>query len=250
VSVERLTRMDDEQLGQAIHGLERMLLVPEPPDVTAAVAGAIRSGRRPRRRLSSGMRVAILVAAAIVLLAAAAAAARLVIDVGGIRIEPPPTTTPSVAPPPVTGPAFGEPTSLATAEREAGFQPIVPASLGRPDRVWVAQGNEPGSILIAMAWLPRPDLPRIPGTPYGASLLEVQGSAELVAKLVDVRFLQLSHGAYWIHGPHQVELLTGGETRTFTVTGNVLIWQRGDLVLRLEASLPKPDALRIAGLAR
>jgi len=249
VSVDRLTRMDDEQLGRAIHGLERMLLVPEPPDVAAAVAGAIRSGRRQHRRLSTGMRVAILVAAAIVLLAAAAAAARLVIDAGGIRIEPPPTTTPSLAPP-LTGPAFGEPTSLAAAEGEAGFQPIVPRALGHPDRVWIARGNDPGSILIAMAWVPRPDLPRIPGTPYGASLIEVHGQAEFVAKLVDVRFLQLSNGVYWIHHPHQVELLTGGGTRTFTVTGNVLIWQRGDLALRLETNLPEPDALRIAGLPR
>ena len=249
MSVDRLTRMDDEQLGRAIHGLERMLLVPEPPDVAAAVAGAIRSGRRPRRRLSTGIRVAILVAAAIVLLAAAAAAARLVIDVGGIRIEPPPTTTPSPAPP-LTGPAFGEPTSLAAAEAEAGFRPIVPRALGQPDRVWIARGNDPGSILIAMAWVPRPGLPRIPGTPYGASLIEVSGQAEFVAKLVDVRFLEVSHGVYWIHRPHQVELLTGSGTRTFTVTGNVLIWQHGDLALRLETNLPEPDALRIAGLPR
>lgn len=250
MSLEHLTRLDDEELGGALRRLEPLLRKPDAPDVAAAVTTAIRAGQRPRRRLSRRVRLAILVAATLLMLATAAAAARLVIDVGGIRIEPPATTTPSVAPPPLTGPTFGEPTSLATASREAGFQPIVPAALGRPDRVWIAPGDDPGSVLIAMAWLLRPDLPRIPGTPYGASLIEVHGDAELVAKRVDTRFLQLSHGGYWIHGPHQLELLTGGETRTFTVTGNVVIWQRGELALRLETNLSKPDALTIASLSR
>ena len=151
--------------------------------------------------------------------------------------------------PPITGPAFGEPTTLAAAAREAGFRPYVPGDLGRPDRVWIARGNEPGSILVAMAWFPRPDLPRIPETPYGATLIEVPGEAEIVAKLVDPRFVQMSDGAYWIAHPHDVELLTGGETRTFHVTGHTLVWERGDLALRLETDLLRADAKRIADLA-
>jgi hypothetical protein len=250
VSLEHLTRMDDEDLGLAVRSLEPLLRKPEPPDVASAVATAIRAGQGPRRRLSRPVRVAILVAAALLLLTTAAIAARLVIDVGGIRIEPPPATTPSVSPPPLVGPAFGEATTLAAAEREAGFRPVVPDALGKPDRVWIARGNEPGSILIAMAWLPRDDLPRIPGTPYGASLIEVHGDAELVAKQVDVRFVQLSHDVFWIRHPHQVELLTGGGTRTFIVTGHVLIWQSGDLALRLETDLPKAEALALAGRSR
>jgi hypothetical protein len=250
VSVDRLTRMDDERLGRAVHALEPMLAVPTPPDVRDAVADAIRSGRRPRRRLSSGARVAILVAAALLLLATAAVAARFVIDLGGIRIEPAPTGTASVSRPPLTGPAFGEPTTLAEAEQEAGFRPIVPATLGRPDRVWISRGIDPGSVMVAMAWLPRADLPKIPGTPYGATLIEVRGEAEAVAKFVDPRYIRVSHGAYWIGHPHDVELLTGGGTRTFHVTGHTLIWQRGDLALRLETDLPKRDAFTVAGLPR
>jgi hypothetical protein len=250
VSVERLTRMDDEELGRALHALEPMLVAPTAPDVRGPVVDAIRSGRRPRRRFSSGARVAILVAAVLLLLATAAAAARFVIHVGGIRIEPPPTTSPSASHPPITGPAFGEPTTLAEADDEAGFRPVVPAALGDPDRVWIARGIEPGSVMIAMAWLPRDDLPRIPGTPYGASLIEVEGDSELVAKYVDTRFVDLSHGVFWIGVPHEVELLTGGQTRVFAVTGHTLIWQRGDLALRLETNLSKPDAIAMAGLPR
>jgi hypothetical protein len=249
VSAQRLTQMDDEELGRALRALEPILLVPHAPDVTGAVSDAIRAGRRPRRRVASGVRLAILVAAALVLLATAAVAARWVIDLGGIRIEPPPTTSPSISRPPLTGPAFGEPMRLAQAETAAGFRAIVPPKLGRPDRVWLASGDEPGSVMIAMAWFPRPDLPRIPGTPYGASLIEVQGDADLVAKRVDVRFVELpAPDTYWIHTEHEVELLTGDETRVFVVTGNVLIWQDGVLALRLETNLAKADAIAFADL--
>jgi hypothetical protein len=249
VSVDRLTRMDDEELGRSIHALEPMLLVPRAPDVTEAVSDAIRDGRRPRRRVASGVRLAILVAAALLLLATAAAATRWVIDLGGITIEPPATTSPSVSRPPLTGPAFGEPMRLAEAETAAGFDAIVPSKLGKPDRVWLTSGDEPDSVAIAMAWFPRPGLPRIPGTPYGASLIEVRGASDLVAKRVEVRFVELAApDTYWIHAEHEVELLTGDETQVFVVTGNVLVWQDGVLALRLETDLSKADALAIADL--
>jgi hypothetical protein len=226
-----------------------MLLVPRAPDVTEAVSDAIRAGRRPRRRVASGVRLAILVAAALLLLATAAAATRWVIDLGGITIEPPATTSPSVSRPPLTGPAFGEPMRLAEAETAAGFDAIVPSKLGKPDRVWLTSGDEPDSVAIAMAWFPRPGLPRIPGTPYGASLIEVRGASDLVAKRVEVRFVELAApDTYWIHAEHEVELLTGDETQVFVVTGNVLVWQDGVLALRLETDLSKADALAIADL--
>jgi hypothetical protein len=249
VSLERLTRMDDEQLGRALHALEPMLLAPGAPDVTGGVAEAIRSGRRPRRRLSSRVRLAILIAAALLLLATAAAAARLVVDLGGIRIEPPVTSSPTASGPPLNGPALGEPMSLTQAEAASGVRAIIPRALGRPDRVWLSSGDEPDSVLLAMAWFPRPGLPRIPGTPFGASLIEVRGTADLVVKHVEARFVELTPSrAYWVHATHEVELLTGDHTQVFVVTGNVLIWQDGSLALRLETNLPKADALAAAGL--
>ena len=87
MSAQRLSRMTDEELGGALRTLEPMLVQPPPPDVMGEVEAAIDSGQRPRRRLSSGLRIAILIAAALLLIATAAAAAKLVIDLGGIRIE-------------------------------------------------------------------------------------------------------------------------------------------------------------------
>jgi len=121
--------------------------------------------------------------------------------------------------------------------------------------VWLTSGtrafDQPDPVLVAMAWLPRPGLPRIPGTPFGASLIEVRGDDDVLVKHVGAPFDELRGGrAYWIHAPHEVELLTRDGTRVFPVTGNVLVWQRGALALRLEIRLARRTALHLAGLAQ
>ena len=55
--------------------------------------------------------------------------------------------------------------------------------------------------------------------------------------------------ALWLEGaPHVVTLDEDGEIRRFTtrLAGNVLIWTRGDLTLRLEGDLTKQRALELA----
>lgn len=255
MSAQRLSRMTDEELGEALRAVEPMLLQPPPSDVTGEVRAAIDAGRRPRRRLSSRLRIAILIAAALLLIATAAAAAKLVIDLGGIRIEREPTLTTTPTSSPIAGVALGRSVTLTEATAAAGFTPLVPRELGAPDRVWLTSGtrafDQPDTVLVAMAWLPRPGLPRIPGTPFGASLIEVRGDDDVLVKHVGAPFDELPQAhAYWIDSPHELELLTRGGTRVFPVTGNVLVWQRGALALRLETALAQRAALRLAGLAR
>ena len=255
MSAQRLSRMTDEELGEALRALEPMLLQPPPPEVAGEVGAAIDAGRRPRRRLSSRLRIAILIAAALLLIATAAAAAKLVIDLGGIRIEREPTLSTTPTSSPIAGVALGRSVTLAEATAAAGFTPVVPRELGAPDRVWLTSGtrtfDQPDSVLVAMAWLPRPGLPRIPGTPFGASLIEVRGDDDVLVKHVGAPFDELREAhAYWIDTPHEVELLTRDGTRVFPVTGNVLVWQRGALALRLETDLAQRAALDLAGLSR
>jgi hypothetical protein len=255
VSAQRLSRMTDEELGEALRTLEPMLLQPQPPDVTGEVVTAIDAGRRPRRHISSSLRIAILIAAALLLIATAAAAAKFVIDLGGIRIEREPTLTTTPTSSPIAGVALGRSVTLTEATAAAGFTPLIPRELGAPDRVWLTSGtrafDQPDTVLVAMAWLPRPGLPAIPGTPFGASLIEVRGDDDVLVKHVGAPFDELRGGrAYWIHAPHEVELLTRDGTRVFPVTGNVLVWQRGTLALRLETDLAQRAALHLAGLAR
>jgi len=255
VSAERLSRMSDEELGEALRNLEPMLLQPPSPDVMRELGATIGAGRRPRRHLSSRTRIVILIAAALLLIATAAAAAKLVIDLGGIRIEREPTLTTTPTSSPFAGVALGRSITLTEATAAAGFVPVVPRELGAPDRVWLTSGtrafDQPETVLVAMAWLPRPGLPRIPGTPFGASLIEVRGDDDVLVKHVGAPFDELREvHAYWIDTPHEVELLTRDGTRVFPVTGNVLVWQRDTLALRLEIGLAQRAALHLAGLAR
>jgi hypothetical protein len=254
VSVERLSRMTDRELGEALRALEPMLLEPQPPDVLPDVRASIHAGRRRRHR-SSRARIAILIAAALLVLATAAAAAKLVIDLGGIRIEREPTLTGTPTGSPIAGVELGRSLTLTEATAAAGFTPVVPRELGAPDRVWLTSGarafDQPDTVLVAMAWLPRPGLPRIPGTPFGASLIEVRGDVDVLVKHVGAPFDDLPRAhAFWIDTPHEVELLTRDGTRVFPVTGTVLVWQRGTLALRLETDLPQRPALHLAGLGR
>jgi hypothetical protein len=245
VSVEHLLQMDDDELGAAVASLDLAWPTPSPGLADEVVE---RIGRgHPRSRV----RWVLVVAAALLLLAAAAVAARLVIDLGAIKIEHVPSlgATPSR---PVRPADLGTPVMLAEAAAALGYEPTVPASLGPPDRIWLTETTtsfEPPtrSVAVTMAWRPRPGLPRIPGTPFGATLMQVTGDVDVIAKIVDTPWrYEPDHGAYWITRPHQLQLLTRDGLRRFAVTGHTLLWQADDRAYRLEVALPLGPATRIA----
>jgi hypothetical protein len=68
----------------------------------------------------------------------------------------------------------------------------------------------------------------------------LQGTAYHEAAYVD------GDVAHWIEGPHEIRLLTDEGIERLTVTGNVLLWQDGDAVVRLETALPKTRSIAIA----
>ena len=247
MTVERLAHFDDDELGRALGGLD--LEWPPTPDVTAAVLGDINLGREPHRRLSRTTLV-ILVAAAILALAAAAAAARFALDLGGLEIRSIPTM-PSLPASPVE-PQIGRPVTLDDAERALGEPLPIPSTLGEPDLVWLQRevtSFEPPEqgVVVAMAWRPAPELPRIPGSPYGATLFVFRGDVTVAIKAVAGRIQPVpAHDATWIDTPHELDLLVEGRVRSFRVTGAVLIWPDGDLAMRLEAALPRAGAVRVA----
>jgi hypothetical protein len=102
-------------------------------------------------------------------------------------------------------------------------------------------------IVVAMAWQPQPGLPKIPGTPYGATLFEFRGDHVVAVKGLATPFTPLpAHDAFWIDAPHELDLLIQGHVRAFRVTGTVLLWQEGELAERLETALPRRAVLEIA----
>jgi hypothetical protein len=248
MTAEGLTNLSDDELGGALATLD--IAWPPTPDAHREVLRAIEHGRPPRRRVSRTTLVLIAAVTILVLAAAAAAAAKFIVDLGGIAIQSVPTVTLPASP--VRPAAFGANVSQAEAEAALGSTLPVPPALGVPDRIWLERGttsfeaNERGTI-VAMAWLPRADLPPIPGTPYGATLIVFRGEEVTAIKQISAPITSVGgHDAYWIDAPHELDLLVGGRVRPFRVTGTVLLWQAGGLAERLETALPQRAVLRIA----
>jgi hypothetical protein len=248
-------RLPDEDLGRLLGSLD--VAWPRTPDLRDAVVAEIAApaDRQPATSTRSRRRrVLLLVAVLIVGLAAAAGAARFLWDLGAVvvRIEPSLTLPGSTL-----GPEhLWTELPLPVAEAQTGLRAPIPTAWGAPDGVWVDTIDTPGGEgeRLALAWAPRDDLARIPGTPWGAVLMVFRGDEEIAAKSLPttptVRFggvdLDGVHGI-WIAGPHELELLGPDGVESFTVTGHVLLWSpREDVVLRLETALPKSAAVRIA----
>jgi hypothetical protein len=254
MSVERLIRMADDDLGAAIGTLDPYLVWPEPAGSPDAVAAAIRSGRRSSRSRSR-LKTVLLAAAIVLLLAAAAAAARFVIDLGAVTIESVPGRPTGFATA-TSGPEdFGRPTTLASAEAVAGFTAATPQALGPPDGVWVDRTpaqEGPESTRIVLAWAPRSGLPAIDDARWGAVLFEFKGHAEVVSKHIYGETGNMAQATvngsvgFWLTGIHTLDLLDEEGIRTFTVADNVLVWQVGDITYRLESGLGRAAAARLA----
>jgi hypothetical protein len=163
-----------------------------------------------------------------------------------------PTGLPAITPAPRD---FGTRTTLARAEAVAGFSAEVPKALGRPAAAWVDRTpaeEGPGAARIVMAWASRTNLPALDDTRWGAILFEFQGLAEVASKHIYAETGDIAQatvdgaGGYWLTGVHTLDLLTDDGIRTFTVTDNVLVWQKGDRTYRLETGLARVAAIRLA----
>ena len=210
-----------------------------------------------------------LLIAVVVLLAIAAAAAAIGLGVPGIRIERRPDATPpasATAPSPSTaadsevtggpgstvpatppGQELGPLVSLDQARSDAGFGVLVPtvAGYGDPTEVHLVGARPFGRVTLRY-----PD-----GTMLTEFLGEIQPDAfqKIVGGETTVAPAMVgTSGGWWIAGaPHQLGLLyrdPDGQARwqEVTVTGNVLLWQAGDVTLRLETSLDREAAIAVA----
>ncbi|MDQ4107892.1 MAG: hypothetical protein M3138_03675 [Actinomycetota bacterium] len=250
---ERLRSMSDEQLGAALSTLD--IEWPPTPELAPPVMAQTMSASHPRvvrLPLSRSRRIMLIAAAIVLLLAGAAVAAKIAIDLGAVVVEVTPSVpggspTPSIA-------RTGEPVTLEEAGALLGREIAVPGRLGRPDRIWADEVlTDAGEVeRVTMAWRARPDLPEISGTRFGAVLMVFEGDADQASKILheDTGMLEVETvdgvDYYWTTGTHLLELLTGEGVVYVRVEGNVLLWRDGAHTMRLETSLPKADALRIA----
>ncbi|MEX0834253.1 MAG: hypothetical protein WD276_10350 [Actinomycetota bacterium] len=211
------------------------------PDFARSVADAVRERRRPRLPALaawSRRRRVLAFAAAVLALAAIAAAAK--ITVGVVTIREVPEQGPAV---PELDRRLGRPASLSEARAAVpGLAVPVETELGSPDSVFLDRDEGRATL----AWTPREGLPSIRGLGWGLVLMEFRGDAPLVTKEVSApveEVLVEGEFGFWIEGPHALLLPDGTSLR---ISGNVLVWQWGELTVRLESELGKAESLDFA----
>lgn len=220
---------------------------PATPDLAPAVVLQIEAPPSPRvrpRRLPVRRPLAIALAVLLLLAATAAAipAVRDWLGLSTVEIKRVPKPLPVVRGAKL---GLGTRVSLAAARSKLGFRPVLPTALGAPT-VYYDAFPPGGQLGLAYAG--------------GIVVTEVQGNlAPYLAKFIppgtqmEELVVAGSH-AVWIHGAmHQYAYEDRtGQIRTDSVrtAGNVLLWRRGNLLVRIEGPRSKQQAVRIASTAR
>ena len=214
------------------------------PDVDVADAVRIRlvaDGPAPaRRRWRLAAATAAVVAATLGILPGTREAIADFFGIGGVDVRyVPPRSSVSTAPPrPVEELEAAVPASLAEAAQHLGRAPLLPVALGPPDAVHL---DGPA---VTLAY-------RLPSGPT-VLIAQFRGGSEgpwvvkkLVPDVAGVDEVRIGDGyGLWIDGPHEVGF---GESAT-RLASSVLLWERGDLTLRLEGLASKDEAIAFAGI--
>lgn len=230
---------------------------PETPDIAGAVMPRL-TAPPPRRVFLSRPAWQIAVAAVALVIAVVMAippARAAVLEFLGLRSvqierrEPRPSRFGQSV-------ALGDPVSLATARRRAGFPVGVPAEVGPPDAVYFYDHPVTGP-RIDMTYRPRPGLERSGTTGVGLLVTEMQAVATpVIQKAVGTgakvdQFTLDGDPAVFISGrPHGFAYTPPNGQTQFEdqrLAGNTLLVDRSDgVLLRLEGELSRDEAIRIA----
>jgi hypothetical protein len=221
------------------HALE----LPPEPDVAPAVLGRL-EGRRPfpwRLVALAFALLAIALGTAFAVPQARSAILRF-FHVGGATVERVETLPRAVERAQARG--LGEPLSRAEAERRVGFSLALPPFKGEgPVRVYVL-GDTLATVILQSD---------------GRSVLLSEfpsSQAELLKKLVTGPVEPLRVGrapGLWVEGVHTLTYFDrrrGFQERPVLIHGNVLLWTRRGLTLRLEGRLTKAEAVSLAQRVR
>jgi hypothetical protein len=150
---------------------------------------------------------------------------------------------------------LGQRTTLERAGGELGFAPLVPRGAGRPDGVFVSS-RPPGGEL-SLTYAPGPGLPSTGATGLGLLVGEFRGdlAPEYLGKIggETTRIERLRVGgerAIWIEGaPHLFFYRPPGSEfaeSELRLAHNVLLLERGNLLVRLEGAFGRERALELA----
>jgi hypothetical protein len=224
--------------------------VPGEPDLLPGVRARLAhpAPRRPSRRRVLAVALAVL-AVAVGLAFAVPPARTAILDFlgfGGVTIERVPEQP--VAPARGLSLGLGPRVSLAEARRKASFRVLVPSLLGAPREVYFTAALPGGQ--VGLIWFTGdPERPTILLTELRAGGLEFARKA--ASPDTTVRALVVNGGrGFWLSGsPHSLVFVAADGTvreDSLRLAGNVLLWKRGDVTLRLEGVRSLRRALEIA----
>ena len=222
--------------------------------VTAAIAETPRVESRPRRLLPI-LATAAALALAITLLASPAAREAVAdwLGIGGVRIT---HEDPSESSTPIGNDlGLGDPVTLDEARSDAGFDLRFPAALGPPDETYLATAE--GFSQVNAVYGPPLDigvdepggderllLTQFVGSPDGAyfkKLIEVEpGIAQVMVDGLP---------GLWLADHHEITYRGPDGTLhkdTSRLAGKTLLWEDNGITYRLESSLSKVAAVRVA----
>jgi hypothetical protein len=225
------------------------------PRLVAPPAGPVR--RRKRTILAA--------AAAILALALGVPPVRTAIahwlGIQGVVISPVNSLPPIPAPHPTASPSgvgsnlgLGQRGALESARRSAGFQVLIPQEAGSPDAVYLRSDLGP---VVTLVYAPRAGLPSSGQTGVGLLITEFRGATDpmLMQKFVSAETtitpVTVDGGSgFWLGGaPHQLAYnLPDGSIApdTLRLAGPTLVFERGDVTIRVEGNLTETQALAIA----
>jgi hypothetical protein len=242
------------ELERKLIALGAELDLPEPPDLGARVRARLAEPQVPRRRGRRILAVALAVLAVAIGAAFAVPQARTAIlewlGLRGATIELVPELP--TTPPASADLGLGPRVTLAEARRRAAYDVVLPVLLGRPHDVHFTAAL-PGGQVAAVYPRQDPERPPLLFTEFRADGLEL--IQKLAGPETRVEPVTVSgEPGYWLAGaPHSFLYRDpDGDVReeTFRLAGNVLLWQRGELTLRLEGVATRAEALRIAESVR
>jgi len=231
------------ELDLALRELGRQVAFPPTPDVASAVRRQLGERRRTwwQRPLVVALAVLVVGVGAVLAVPPARSAILDWLGIGGARI----TRVEQLPPVPAVGNLdLGRRVTLAEARRRAPWL-LVPTAkgVGDPDLAGYSTTIPGGK--VTLLW----------GTPRDVHLLltEFRGEAyieKLVQPGTNVELVTVNGGrGAWVEGSHVLVYRDRhGLTRddTARLAGKTLLWQRGDVTLRLEGDFSRDEALRIA----
>jgi hypothetical protein len=254
--------VDEKDLEQRLRDLRPYLAYPLTPNLVVSVRTRLITAP-PRhwwsslaipRRLAVAAAVALLVIGGLLAIPRTRDTIAHWFAVKGVIVN----TVPSLPPGPLGGDLnLGQRTTLAGAQAGVRFQVLVPtdSSVGQPDEVYLNRAVPGGE--VSFVYHTRPGLPTSSTTDVAILVMEIQGSVDknffgkMIGPGTTLTEVTVNGGpGYWIEGnPHVIffkDALGNFHDENLRLASNTLVWQQGDVTLRIEGPLTKAQALQLA----